>query len=740
MKKCLLVSALVALLSPSALFADKFDAPASILAGMAQAAGQPEARSGEVRALQPVISLDSKVSVIVTFADGFDVNSLVADGYDVQAQTSDMAVVNVLASELNVLAEREYVGRVSLGYQLRELLLNARAEGKVDDVQTGASGLDKKYDGSGIICGLMDGGFDVNHVNFLDDAGEPRTKILWRITGSNGAVETYDTPSKIKGFKTDKSDGSHGTHVLGIMSGSYNGTADKVATMSNGSVVVRRNRPVPYYGVATGAELAVCCGTLQSNNISIAAGKIADFAKSQGKPAVMNLSLGHNIGPHDGTTDQARFLAEKGKEMIICVSAGNEGQKNVSLHKDFVAGNLTVSTTVGKSAAATGVIDIWGNDDTPFKVTFVGIDKTNGEIKYAHKIDGPTDGDVFLTGTYYTAAGYIHEAGFDPVFGEKGAIIYTAGVNTNNNRYNFYCNIQTLSGRISANVVPGFIVEGVAGKSADLYCVGNYGMLSNGINGYSDGNPTQSINDMACGDNVIVVGAYAASNDIPAIGGGGSYGIEIGSIAPFSSYGKTFQGRQLPDISAPGLGVISSYSHYYMQGADTSIASAVLSKNNRNNYWAEMSGTSMSSPFVAGVVALWLQADPTLTVDEVKQIMKETAVNDKFTAVDPHRWGYGKIDALAGIKKILGISAIADVAVDGDDLLISQIDGGRTVDVFSAGASKVEVQLYTVGGAMAASASADGDSVQLSAENLAPGVYIVRAGDGSRTATRKIVL
>ncbi len=153
-----------------------------------------------------------------------------------------------------------------------------------------------------------------------------------------------------------------------------------------------------------------------------------------------------------------------------------------------------------------------------------------------------------------------------------------------------------------------------------------------------------------------------------------------------------------------------------------------------------MSGTSMSSPFVAGVVALWLQADPTLTVDEVKQIMKETAVNDKFTAVDPHRWGYGKIDALAGIKKILGISGIADVAVDGGDLLISQIDGGRTVDVFSAGASKVEVQLYTVGGAMAASASADGDSVQLSAENLAPGVYIVRAGDGSRTATRKIVL
>ena len=62
-------------------------------------------------------------------------------------------------------------------------------------------------------------------------------------------------------------------------------------------------------------------------------------------------------------------------------------------------------------------------------------------------------------------------------------------------------------------------------------------------------------------------------------------------------------------------------------------------------------------------------------------------------------------------------------------------------EVFAAGASTVAVQLYTVGGALAASVSSDGDTAQLSTDGLAKGVYVLRASaDGSRTATRKIVL
>ena len=188
--------------------------------------------------------------------------------------------------------------------------------------------------------------------------------------------------------------------------------------------------------------------------------------------------------------------------------------------------------------------------------------------------------------------------------------------------------------------------------------------------------------------------------------------------------------------------MISSYSHYYVQNNSKDVLSGRLgdpTKDKRASYWAEMSGTSMSSPFVAGVCALWLEADPTLTVDDIKNIMKETADKDEFTAVNPERWGYGKINALAGIKKILGSSGIAGVVTEGADMIVTPSAGA--VEVFAAGAGEIGVELYTVGGALAAKTVASGDTAVLSTEGLAKGVYVLRAvADGTRVATSKIAL
>ena len=92
------------------------------------------------------------------------------------------------------------------------------------------------------------------------------------------------------------------------------------------------------------------------------------------------------------------------------------------------------------------------------------------------------------------------------------------------------------------------------------------------------------------------------------------------------------------------------------------------------------------------------------------------------------KWGYGFC------------CGIGNIAVAGDDNFDIAVSGG-VCEVFAAGASTVAVQLYTVGGALAASVSSDGDTAQLSTDGLAKGVYVLRASaDGSRTATRKIVL
>ena len=77
-------------------------------------------------------------------------------------------------------------------------------------------------------------------------------------------------------------------------------------------------------------------------------------------------------------------------------------------------------------------------------------------------------------------------------------------------------------------------------------------------------------------------------------------------------------------------------------------------------------GTSMSAPFVTGAVALWLQACPDLTPEQLKELIALTSRQDAFTtgeasATAPRHWGAGKIDVLAGLQYALSLSADAAI-------------------------------------------------------------------------------
>ncbi len=86
-----------------------------------------------------------------------------------------------------------------------------------------------------------------------------------------------------------------------------------------------------------------------------------------------------------------------------------------------------------------------------------------------------------------------------------------------------------------------------------------------------------------------------------------------------------------PDFSAPGVDVLSAISLWYMPPYG----------------WAWVSGTSMAAPHAAGTVALMLQADPSLTVDDVYDILKNTGVwyDEYYHARPCTRYGWGRIDA-----------------------------------------------------------------------------------------------
>lgn len=767
----------------------KFDMSAGEYLGHVRAntqAAMMRSRGVHQPTLAPEITAEKRVAVLVTMKEEGMGHILADNGYEIENELGRVVIVRVTAAEMEAIAAIDEVVQVSLGFDAEPMMRVARANAKVDDVHKAAasSGLSHGYTGEGVIVGMMDTGLDPNHLNFRDGDGNLRIKNYWEIKGADGSVVLYDTPEKIGAFETDLRQETHATHVLGIMAGSHNAKPGSgngtVATLSRtGKPSISASNVNPYYGVAKDAEMSVCSGTLENNNITIAAGRFRDYVKTTGKPGVLNFSLGNQRGPHDGTDASSIALADVGKDVLICMSAGNEGDANISLSKNLTASDKTVKTFVSSGLSGSGYLDIWSSGSQTLKVTLAAINLTNGNI--LGKFDVPTPSSFsFIGGTSVRYSNVVKNAQFGNTFGQSSYIGYSANLNTANNRYDVYLTFN-LSGT-AANTAAAVIVEGASGNTIDMY--GSMVLQSNGMAGYLSGSPANSINGLACGDNILVVGAYVNSNPYITIGGEKSWDASKypqGGIAAFSSYGHTFQGRQLPDVVGPGMGMISSYNSYYVRNEiNDYVAKGLINPVNTKteaqlrteaesnysvwinspdktdpddkktplkNYWGEMSGTSMSSPFVAGVLALWSQAAAEkgvrLSMDDVKKVIAATADKDDFTAQQPERWGMGKINALAGLKYILanemgGVDGIA--SDDPESSLIIEPVGQGVYNVFLAGVEGFTATLHNLQGQAVATASATGNELTLDGSALGRGVYVLTVQAPNTRISRKIAL
>ena len=125
-----------------------------------------------------------------------------------------------------------------------------------------------------------------------------------------------------------------------------------------------------------------------------------------------------------------------------------------------------------------------------------------------------------------------------------------------------------------------------------------------------------------------------------------------------------------PDVVAPGVNVISAGNSYCANCFGENMV-CTTTFNGREYPWLALSGTSMATPCVAGIVALWLQADPTLSPDRVKEVIKATSKRIEVDGQSPNNiYGYGLIDAYAGLKEVLktatGIESIENSHPDND--------------------------------------------------------------------------
>ena len=139
----------------------------------------------------------------------------------------------------------------------------------------------------------------------------------------------------------------------------------------------------------------------------------------------------------------------------------------------------------------------------------------------------------------------------------------------------------------------------------------------------------------------------------------------------------------------------------------------------------------MASPIAAGVIALWLQACPTLTPQDVMRIISHTSRRVDPTLSYPNNlYGYGEINAYAGLLYILGIDGITGISHSTPrNVAISPLSGGRLKLAFASQPSQsLTVTVYSLSGNIIDSQSfmptADSHVLQLPAS--ASGVVVVQ--------------
>ncbi len=276
------------------------------------------------------------------------------------------------------------------------------------------------------------------------------------------------------------------------------------------------------------------------------------------------------------------------------------------------------------------------------------------------------------------------EEGEKPLYGDDGQLFNLSWITLNNTGRCRKISCFRAFYFKDPNLLLGVMVKGKEGKRVTV--MSRYAEQGQWLQGeetypvlkdFAEGNGDMSINSLACNDSAISVGSYVHRPSFQSVNGKSYHQKNItqqGAIAFYSSYGVDDNGTPRPDVLTPGAWMMSAFSLY-----DTSYAADASSINSQNeipvshwlpsvempngysrpNVYGVMSGTSMSCPVTTGIVALWLQADPTLTVERIRELARQACLNDKWTTepanIPSHslvQAGLGKLDALRGLMLI----------------------------------------------------------------------------------------
>lgn len=704
---------------------------------------------------------------IVKLYDKSALKAIEDKGATVLSHSGDLYILDMPLDSIEAISDIEGIEGLQLDREVQPELMKAKEIGDVNGVHKGEGLEGLSFDGTDVIVGLFDTGVDPNHLNF-----EGRVEALFHYN-NNYSTEYYG--EDVANFTTDTYRETHGTHVMGIMAGSlerigeYNAetalteTRNKGISLKAGSTTLT-NVANPFRGVAPGARIVVACSSaLSTANICRGVEKMAKYAADNEVPAVINLSLGHNEGVHDGTGYWTMYLSEivaRYPETTVVLSAGNNAAHNEAITKENTENDLTFKTFVmPKNTTTDQAVDRFVNSSFTIQVY-----ADNEEEFDAKLVFYSADGEVIYSLDILPEEQIKTLKVEMPYHYISGVLTASRGVSDRNNgRYTATISISELTRNQAALARMSLEVTSAKRQRIDAFLnsVSNINIkpyfTDNGLEGWCKPDGNMSINDLACANGVVAVGAMVSQSQHIALDGSVySSGATEGDISQFSSFGKLIDGRSLPHFVAPGEAITSSYSYYYtnayINNWDYDDKVKLVAKSNVEGvdyYWGKMSGTSMACPFAAGAFALFQQAavysqGRPLTTDELIDIAQSTATTDDFVKKgNPIQWGAGKLNAYNGVKRILETTSLGKVNMGGNEegnALLYRING-RDLNVFVAGASGITLDVYGITGQRLASRSTAGCELNHSLADFGSGIYVINVAtpEGGKYS-KKIIL
>ena len=579
------------------------------------------------------IQIDNDVLRVIVKTN--NVSELKAEGFNVNSSFQKFSTIRMNPWNLAKLASINGVEFISAGhvtYPTNDVggatvgakLLNS---GYINNTQ---------YKGQGVLLCIIDTGIDWKHLDFRDPTDTTKSRIVYiwdqtltktgiektpqdrdgvNLAGLNYGVEysQLDIDNELNGSTVglvrEKDINGHGSHVAGIAAG-------------NGATLLDKK----YAGIAPEADLLIVKagnGSFPDNNVIDALTYAGKIAAQLGKPIVVNMSLGSDGGPHDGSTTKEQAVdnfVTSANGRVCVISAGNSGASNI-----HITGTIPNSSTIEFDINVPSYTPQAGNnnDNFDFDLWF----NTNGGVSAtvttpnAIQVSSSTstnDGDVFIG---------------NAVDG-----------NNNNREVEYYIYDQDAT-KPPAQGNWKFYVTNTSGSSMIYHgWLNDASMpatLTNGDANYTVGSPGTATD-------ALTVGSFVTRWSWKSINGG-SYeytGTNLSdNISSFSSIGPRRDGVQKPDIAAPGQAIIS------VKSSDSSPDSTWVIPGGK--YLVEQ-GTSMSSPMTAGCVALLLQQNPDLSYGQVKSYIINNASTDSYTSTVPnYSWGYGKLNIFSSMVSLL---------------------------------------------------------------------------------------